>query len=183
MERKTTKQLLAESFRELAETTPVNKITIQDIVGNCGYSPATFYKHFNDKFDLIAWDFTSGCREIMSQVGKDGVTWECAIARGCQYLYERKRYLNNLFLHTSGHDSFIRYMSLTSIELLRDEIIRKTGSEGTVRKLLPAIKIYGYGTTCLAAECLTGEENIQPWRLSEMLIQALPESLIPYLRS
>ena len=32
VERKTTKQLLAESFKELAETTPVNKITIQVVI-------------------------------------------------------------------------------------------------------------------------------------------------------
>ena len=30
-----------------------NKITIQDIVDNCGYSPATFYRNFRDKYDLI----------------------------------------------------------------------------------------------------------------------------------
>ena len=37
MKRKMTKEILAESFREIAENRPVDKITIQEIVDNCGY--------------------------------------------------------------------------------------------------------------------------------------------------
>ena len=57
MKCKTAREILAESFREVAETKPIDKITIRDIVDNCGYSPATFYRQFSDKYDLIAWDY------------------------------------------------------------------------------------------------------------------------------
>ncbi|MBQ7669567.1 MAG: TetR family transcriptional regulator, partial [Clostridia bacterium] len=50
--------MLAQAFREVAESKNIDKITIQDIVDNCGYSPATFYRNFKDKYDLIAWDHT-----------------------------------------------------------------------------------------------------------------------------
>ncbi len=55
MNKKTTADILAESFLEIAEQKNVNRITISDIVKNCGFSPATFYRHFRDKYDLIAW--------------------------------------------------------------------------------------------------------------------------------
>jgi len=71
MKRKTTKEILAESFRELAQTKSIDKITIQDITDNCGYSPATFYRHFKDKYDMIAWDHTKGVSNIMGKIGKD----------------------------------------------------------------------------------------------------------------
>ena len=57
MKRQTAKDILAESFRELAAVRPVDRITIEDIVGNCSYSHATFYRHFRDKYDLMAWDY------------------------------------------------------------------------------------------------------------------------------
>ena len=57
MKRKTAKELLAESFRELAQDRDIDKITVQDIAKNCGYSIATFYRQFRDKYDLIAWDY------------------------------------------------------------------------------------------------------------------------------
>lgn len=41
MQRKTAKQILAESFREVAQTKSIDKITVKDITENCGYSSAT----------------------------------------------------------------------------------------------------------------------------------------------
>ena len=44
MKRKTAKEILAESFRELAETKPVDKITVPEIVEICGYHSQTLHK-------------------------------------------------------------------------------------------------------------------------------------------
>ena len=41
MKWKTAKEILAESFREIAEMKPIDKITVKDITKNCGYSTAT----------------------------------------------------------------------------------------------------------------------------------------------
>ncbi len=41
MQRKTAKQILAESFREVAQTKSIDKITVKDITENRGYSSAT----------------------------------------------------------------------------------------------------------------------------------------------
>ena len=41
MQRKTAKQILAESFREVAQTQSIDKITVRNITENCGYSGAT----------------------------------------------------------------------------------------------------------------------------------------------
>ncbi len=57
MKRKTAREILAESFRELAGFKPVDKITVPNIIENCGYSKTTFYRLFKDKYDLIAWDY------------------------------------------------------------------------------------------------------------------------------
>lgn len=82
MKRKTTKEILAESFREVAETRPVDKITIQEIVDNCNDSPATFYRHFKDKYDLIAWDYVNRSNEIMDKVGINDSSGSGIIANG-----------------------------------------------------------------------------------------------------
>ena len=46
MKRKTAKEIPAESFRELAQSMPIDKITVKDIITDCGYSQATFYRQF-----------------------------------------------------------------------------------------------------------------------------------------
>ncbi len=43
MKRKTTREILAESFQELAQKKRIDKITITEITNNCGMSQPTFY--------------------------------------------------------------------------------------------------------------------------------------------
>ena len=91
MKRKTSKEILAESFRELARAKSIDRITIADITENCGYSPATFYRQFRDKYDLIAWDYTRGVAEIMDRIGTDGFSWEQTLLAGHRALSESGR--------------------------------------------------------------------------------------------
>lgn len=43
MKRKTSREILVDSFHELAEKKPVNQIAIREIAGNCRYSPALIH--------------------------------------------------------------------------------------------------------------------------------------------
>ena len=51
------KLALAESFVELAETVPIDAITVNMVVEQVGKHRKTFYYHFSDKHQLIAWLF------------------------------------------------------------------------------------------------------------------------------
>ncbi|MGN0141429.1 MAG: TetR/AcrR family transcriptional regulator C-terminal domain-containing protein [Roseburia sp.] len=47
--------LLAESFKELAQKQPIEKITIKEITDRAGVIRPTFYNHFQDKYELLEW--------------------------------------------------------------------------------------------------------------------------------
>ena len=53
MKRKTARDIFVESFHALAQTRSIDRITVREIAENCGYSTATFDRHFMDKYDLI----------------------------------------------------------------------------------------------------------------------------------
>ena len=44
----TTKRALAETFKKLLSKRGLNKITVKDIVEDCGVNRQTFYYHFHD---------------------------------------------------------------------------------------------------------------------------------------
>ncbi len=124
MKRKTTKEILAESFRELSAQKAADKITIKEITDNCGYSPAAFYRQFKDKYDLIVWDYTRGAAAIMGQIGGD-FTWEQTLLAGARWFQAERSCLANLFLHTGGQDAFIRRMTEINDEALKKHIRKK----------------------------------------------------------
>ena len=45
---KQTKKLITDTFWQLLEEKPYNKITVQDIVDRCDVNRNTFYYHFQD---------------------------------------------------------------------------------------------------------------------------------------
>ena len=47
--------LLSESFKEIATTKPIEKITIKEITDKAGVIRPTFYNHFQDKYELLEW--------------------------------------------------------------------------------------------------------------------------------
>ena len=111
MKRKTTNDILAESFPELAQTKRIDKITISDITSNCGMSQPTFYNHFKDKYDLIVWIYTNHVREIMCKIDNKTFMWKDCLLGAALYYYENSEFIKNALKHTSGQDSDGRSLS------------------------------------------------------------------------
>lgn len=51
------KYRLAEAMKECMKKAPVEKITVKEITEECGVTRQTFYRNFQDKYDLINWYF------------------------------------------------------------------------------------------------------------------------------
>lgn len=52
-----TKLQFAATLEEMLQTTPMDKIRITALCKKCGTIPQTFYYHFHDKYELVAWIF------------------------------------------------------------------------------------------------------------------------------
>ena len=77
--RKSTKELLGESIHDLAQIKPVDKITVKEITDNCGMSPATFYRHFHDKNELVAWIYNYQMEDIYMDFCTGSESWREAV--------------------------------------------------------------------------------------------------------
>ena len=181
MKRKTPKEILTASFQELAAKKSIDKITIQEIVDNCGYSPATFYRHFKDKYDLIAWEHTRAVADIVDQVGADGYPWKQTLYDGARLYDENKDYLLNLLQHTSGHDSFIRYMTEINCAALEKYILSVKENRKLTHEEMMYVKIYCHGLVDLACEWILGQINTTLEEIAKVYEQSIPDPLKKYL--
>lgn len=71
---KLTKLAIANSFRKLAETESIDKITVSDIVADCGVTRQTFYYHFQNIASLVIWIYENEMPE-MSKASGETYTW------------------------------------------------------------------------------------------------------------
>lgn len=182
MKRKTSKEILAESFREVAEHKNIDKITVKDITDNCGYSPATFYRQFRDKYDLIAWDYTRELEAILSGMNGSKAEWQEVLRRCAVFFEERKSYLANLLLHTSGLESFLAYMQEVHFQSMRSITERASAGRGVDTMTEMLIRQYALGTAQFTCEWILGKWEATPEELAAVYEQTLPEPLQAYLK-
>ena len=181
MKRKTAREILAESFRELAESKPVDKITVPNIVENCGYSKTTFYRLFKDKYDLMAWDYTTRHQEIMVRTEKADYEWKTTLLEAAFLFNEQRDYLKNLLLHTYGYESFSRYMKQLHFESLSKCVLKSSGMKELDVKTEMYVRTYCQGTVELTCDWIMGAYDVSPEELAEVYENCLPQPLHQYL--
>ena len=73
-----TKQAITASFLKLLAEKPLDRITVKDIVEDCGVSRNSFYYHYQDIFDLMD-------EVVQTETGKalgahfDAASWQDAL--------------------------------------------------------------------------------------------------------
>ena len=70
-----TKNALANSLTELMAATPLDKITVKDIVEDCGINRNTFYYYYHDIYALLEELFSDEIRRAMEEEHEDYETW------------------------------------------------------------------------------------------------------------
>lgn len=62
--RKDMKYVIADTFSHMLEREDIDKITVTKLIGECGISRQTFYYHFKDIMDVLAWTFRHATKEL-----------------------------------------------------------------------------------------------------------------------
>ncbi|MBR1856347.1 MAG: TetR/AcrR family transcriptional regulator C-terminal domain-containing protein [Oribacterium sp.] len=181
MRKKTTKELLADSFLELAEKIPINKITIANIVDNCEVTQPTFYRYFKDKYDMIAWIYAREAEKNIRKVGIDGYVWKDTFLDGMRFYDENRKFMVNALKHTSGRDSFLLQMADMNIRFIEDEIRKKLDVSECPQDLSVIVKIFCYGTNQLLYDWLIEKSDLSYEQVADLMEMSIPEVLRPYL--
>ena len=181
MRRRTSKEILAESFRELTKRKPAGRITVIDIAENCGYSTTTFYRHFKDKYDLMAWEYTCRVEKIMDEYSGDESEWLLVCLNTAKFFDEEKDYLSNLLLHTNGYDSFVFNMKKIHFDIVSRWILKNHREEVLDTKTEMYIRTYCHGTVDLSCEWIMGKYDVTVEELAEVFENCMPDPLRKYL--
>ena len=123
MKRKTAKELLAESFRELSATKTVDKITIQDIADKCGINRQTFYYHFQDIIDLVRWILISDAEKLVKG-NKTYDTWQKGYLACFETIKKDKVFILNIY-HHAPREYITDYLYSITLELLTNVVEEK----------------------------------------------------------
>ncbi len=99
---RSTEKALAASLKRLMNDAPLARISVRDIVEDCGVNRQTFYYHFKDKYELVNWSYRTEAVESIADA-RDYAHWTEGIARVFAYLIENRSFYVNA-LNAAGQD-------------------------------------------------------------------------------
>lgn len=111
------KKSLADSLKKLACQKPFSKVTVKDIITDCGVNRKTFYYHFEDIYDLLKWLFAQEAIEIIRQFDLLSESRE-AFLFVLDYVSENERFLYNI-CHSLGRMELKKFFYNDFIGIMR----------------------------------------------------------------
>lgn len=93
---KTTRYVLGESLKKLLQKKPLNKITVSELVADCGMNRMTFYYHFKDIYDLLEWVCVEDARKALA--GMDSYdNWQDGLYNIFQLVNKNKTFVMHTY--------------------------------------------------------------------------------------
>lgn len=180
IERKSTKQMIAESMKELLNERPLQKITVQMIVDNCQMTRQTFYQHFEDKFDLINWIFCSNIDEII-HANAQNQPWSSALEDMLVYMKRNQRFYVNTISY-EGQNSFHQIITNYTCDAYARELAKRADSKNLDGDILLAIEFNSYGAVGLIYDWIRGGMKTPPHDLAKCISENMPQKMKKYFQ-
>lgn len=91
-----TKQVIQESFRRLLLAKSLDKITVRDIVEDCGMTRNTFYYHYEDIYDLFD-DYLETRMQLAWQSLPSGSSWDRILSQMISSVFDAPQMGRHIF--------------------------------------------------------------------------------------
>jgi AcrR family transcriptional regulator len=91
-----TKKAIRDSFTNLLNKYPLDKIKVKDVVEECGINRNTFYYYYHDIYDLLSDLFKFEAERIISS-GYTSVKWQEGVIKACSFALENKRAVYHIY--------------------------------------------------------------------------------------
>lgn len=152
-----TKRLLGDTLKQLMQTKPFSKITVSELVRECGINRKTFYYHFEDIYALLHWVLEGDALEVLRNFDllED---YESAIRYSMDYV-KRSGHIINCSYDSIGRDGLKRFFYEDFFHLVLSVVNRAERSLGG--NIPPAFKEYAakFYAEALAAMLLDWVQN------------------------
>lgn len=133
-----TKKLFAEALKKIILQKSFSKVTVSELIRECGVNRKTFYYHFSDVYDLLKWTLEQEAIDVVKNFDLI-VDYEEAILFVLEYIKINNKFLNNIY-DSLGRDELKRFFYTDFVGIV--EIIIGKAEEETHNKLTDNSKTF-----------------------------------------
>ena len=168
-----TKYVFAKSIKELMVNHSLDKITVTDIVKLSGMTRQTFYRCFQDKYDLVNWYFEKLADKSFRQIGESKTLREGLIKK-FEFIYHDQVFFTQAF-QSKDYNNVEKYDYECILEFYKQMIQKRYGE--VPEDVLFLLEMYCHGSITMTVEWAIHGMVESPEEIADLLIEALPPKL------
>jgi AcrR family transcriptional regulator len=180
VKKRSSKQIFGEALLTLAQTAPLERITVKQIVEKSGLSLQTFYNHFHDKEELILWLHQQGGERALRLLEGKNYSFHDLTMDNIRFYEHNANYLRSSF-GTGVVNPYAEISANNAYRFFSIYICRRFDLAELPEDVSFYLRVYV--SACLY---IFGEWALKGWeipaeRLADYLEDGVPEKLKPYL--
>ena len=168
---------MINAIKILLETHDIDSITTKMIAEECDVSAVTFYRYFNDKYDLMKAYYQSNFEEIVSRMGTG--SFKDSMTELFRFMKKNQSYFNQLIRQQSPDDFFT--------------VFYESGMKGTVpateshkgsaltKEERYGISFFMSGCTDMCQRWIRDGMNESPEYMAGIIYKCIPAFLMQYI--
>ncbi len=164
-----TKLWIAESLKRLLVEKRLEDIRVTEICREAQIERATFYYHFRDKYDLMAWIF------VQASVQVDLLSVE-SMTRALKRMRKDKAFYKRAY-EDNSQSPMVEYILEYYVAQYSDIVKEKLGTETLDEQMLYSIRLYTYGTLGMTQEWVLKDATVPAETYISMMVRSMPEPL------
>lgn len=164
-----TKLWIADKMKSLMAKKSLDKIRVTEICREAQIERQTFYYHFRDKYDLVAWIFVHNSLDL-DVIDVMSAALNISSMKQ-EYLFYKRAYedksQNELWMYM--HDYFVKQYSESAKKILGTDILDE--------QLRYSIRMYCYGAVWMSREWILNDNVTPAETVIQMMFNTMPQSL------
>lgn len=169
-----TRYRLARAMKERMKTAPVDRISVCELARDCGITRQTFYRNFQDKYDLINWYFDRMLEESFVHMGEGRTVYE-GLVKKFAFIRKESVFFTGAFRY--DEQNCLREHDFERILRFYTELIREKTGRGPDGKTRFFLEMYCQGSVYMTVRWALGGMRETDEEMAANLAEAMPKHL------
>lgn len=156
-------------MKELIRTKPLEKIRIREICEAAGIDRSTFYYHFRDKYDLIAWMYFRFIREL-NVLNREESSKALEILKEDAFIFRNG-------LAANAQNSLSDYIKRYYIEYYTELLCERAGKESLDEEMTFQVHLFCFGAVEMMIRWILDNEGISAGRYTDLVYRSMPADM------